>query len=159
MNRRSMPGGITHATAALFLGSFCLTGSADLLAGDIPVGRYASVRAAPTEAQANLLSSTVTVEFPSRVSTVGEAVRHLLSGSGYRLVAETGADSARSDLLGFALPEAHRSLGPMSLQDALETLGGPALRLVEDPLHRLVSFERCPTSRRPPTNPHPPNRS
>ena len=142
-----------------FLGSFCLTGSADLLAGDIQVGRYASVRAAPTEAQANLLSSTVTVAFPSRVGTVGEAVRHVLSGSGYRLVAETGAGSARSDLLGFPLPEAHRSLGPMSLQDALETLGGPAFRLVEDPLHRLVSFERCPTPRRPPTNPHQPNRS
>jgi type IV pili sensor histidine kinase/response regulator len=31
----------------------------------------------------------------------------------------------------------------MPLHEALETLGGPAFRLVEDPLHRLVSFERC----------------
>ncbi len=98
MNRRSARGDITQATAAIFLGSFYLTVSADLLAGDVQVGRYASVRTAPTEAHANLLSSKVTVEFPSHVSTVGEAVRYLLSGSGYRLVAETGADSARSDL-------------------------------------------------------------
>ena len=59
MNRRSARGGITQATAAIFLGSFCLTGSADLLAGDIQVGRYASVRAAPTAAQADLLSALV----------------------------------------------------------------------------------------------------
>jgi type IV pili sensor histidine kinase/response regulator len=31
----------------------------------------------------------------------------------------------------------------MSLQSALETLAGPAFRLVEDPVHRLVTFERC----------------
>lgn len=143
-----------QATAAIFLGSFCLTGSADLLAGDIQVGRYASVRAAPTEAQANLLSLTVTVEFPSQVRTVGEAVGHLISGSGYRLAVGGAADPARSDLLGLPLPEAHRSLGPMPLRDVLETLAGPAFRLVEDPLHRLVSFERCPSSGRFSSNPH-----
>ena len=59
MNRPSARGGITQATAAIFLGSFYLTGSADLLAGDIQVGRYASVRAVPTEAQGNLLSALV----------------------------------------------------------------------------------------------------
>ena len=89
---------------------------------------------------------------------MGEAVQHLLSGSGYRLAAETVADSARSGLLGFPLPEAHRSLGPMLLQDALETLAGPAFRLVEDPLHRLVSFERCASRKRSPSNPRDPDR-
>ena len=113
-------------------------GSADLLAGDIQVGSYASVRAAPTVAQTNLLSTLVTVEFPARVRTVGEAVQHVLRGSGYRLAAEIEAGPARFDLLGFPLPETHRSLGPMSLQDALETLGGPAFRLVED----LLAFQR-----------------
>ena len=158
MNRRSARGGIMQAIAAIFLGSFCLTGSADLLAGDVQVGRYASVRAAPTEAQANLLSTLVTVAFPAQVNTVGEAVQYLLSGSGYRLAAGTEADSARSDLLGLPLPEAHRRLGPLSLQDALETLGGPAFRLVEDPLHRLVSFERCASLKRSPSTTRDPDR-
>jgi type IV pili sensor histidine kinase/response regulator len=85
----------------------------------------------------------VTVKLPSRVNTVGEAVQHLLRGSGYRLAGTSSADPARLDLLSFPLPAAHRSLGPMPLHEALETLGGPAFRLVEDPLHRLVSFERC----------------
>jgi len=89
------------------------------------VGRYASLIAAPTEAQTNLLSRIITVKFPSRVKTVGAATRHLLRGSGYRLAGESAADPARFDLLNFPLPTAHRSLGPMPLQDALETLGGP----------------------------------
>ena len=29
------------------------------------------------------------------------------------------------------------------LRDALETLAGPAFYLVQDPVHRLVTFERC----------------
>jgi len=31
----------------------------------------------------------------------------------------------------------------MMLRDALETLAGPAFQLVQDPAHRLVTFERC----------------
>ena len=46
----------------------------------------------------------------------------------------------------------------MPLQDALETLGGPAFRLVEDPLHRLVSFERCASLKRSPSNTRDPDR-
>jgi conjugative transfer region protein (TIGR03748 family) len=114
-----------------------------LAARDVQVGRYASLIAAPTEAQSNLLSKMVKVQFPSRVKTVGAAIQHLLRGSGYRLAGVSAADPARFDLLNFPLPTAHRSLGPMTIQDALETLGGPAFRLVEDPLHRLVSFESC----------------
>ena len=128
---------------ALCLVAVGLLSSGATLARDVQVGRYASLIAAPTEAQTNLLSKMVTVKFPSRVKTVGAAIRHLLRGSGYRLAGESAADPARLDLLNFPLPTAHRSLGPMPLQDALETLGGPAFRLVEDPLHRLVSFERC----------------
>jgi type IV pili sensor histidine kinase/response regulator len=35
----------------------------------------------------------------------------------------------------------------MPLKRALETLAGPAFRLVEDPVHRLVAFERCEMER------------
>jgi conjugative transfer region protein (TIGR03748 family) len=128
---------------ALCLGAVGLLSSGDLLARDVQVGRYASLVAALTGAQTNLLSTMVTVKFPSRVKSVGAAIRHLLRGSGYQLAAVSAADPGRFDLLSFPLPAAHRSLGPMPLHEALETLGGPAFRLVEDPLHRLVSFERC----------------
>ena len=132
---------------ALCLAAIGFLSSGDLLARDVQVGRYASLIAAPTEAQTNLLSKMVTVKFPSRVKTVGAAIQHLLRGSGYRLAGASAADPARFDLLNFPLPTAHRSLGPMPLHEALETLGGPAFRLVEDPLHRLISFERCDSRR------------
>ncbi len=113
----------------------------------VQVGRYAMVRAVPTRAQIDLLAAPVTVQFPASVDTVGKAVEHLLRPSGYRLAADAVADPSRAVLLGLPLPAVHRTLGPMPLQSALETLAGPAYRLVEDPLHRLVSFERCPRSR------------
>ena len=70
---------------ALCLAAIGFLSSGDLLARDVQVGRYASLIAAPTEAQTNLLSRMVTVKLPSRVKTVGGAVQHLLRGSGYRL--------------------------------------------------------------------------
>ena len=149
---------IGYTAVALVVGAALWPGSWDLFAGDAQVGRYRSVLAGPTDGQANLLSAMVNVEFPAGVSTVGAAVHYLLRGSGYQLAAEMAADPARSDLLGLPLPEGHRSLGPMSLQDALETLGGPAFRLVEDPLHRLVSFERCSAPRRSPADQRDPDR-
>ena len=112
-------------------------------ADEVQVGRYASVQAVPTSAQVHLLSAMVRVQFPASVVSVGQAVEHLLQPSGYRLASESAADPFRRTLLNLPLPEPHRALGPMPLQTALETLAGPAFRLVEDPVHRLVSFERC----------------
>ena len=112
-------------------------------ADEVQVGRYATVRAVPTLSQVHLLSAMVRVQFPASVVSVGQAVEHLLRPSGYRLASEIAADPLRRTLLNLPLPEPHRTLGPMPLQTALETLAGPAFRLVEDPVHRLVSFERC----------------
>jgi len=142
---------IPHATGRWGLGlSLCFAGFAVLaaaraLADEIQVGRYSTLRAAPTVAQSHLLATLVTVRFPASVTTVGEAVQHLLGRSGYRLSDEVAADPARADLFRLPLPAVHRAVGPMSLQAALETLAGPAFRLVEDPVHRLLSFERCAT--------------
>ena len=35
----------------------------------------------------------------------------------------------------------------MTLRDALEILAGPAFHLVQDPVHRLITYERCATDR------------
>ena len=114
------------------------------------MGRYATVRALPTQEQIQLLSIFVDVAFPASVITVGQAVEYLLQPSGYRLAPQDTAEPSRATLLNLPLPEPHRVLGPMPLKTALETLAGPAFRLVEDPVHRLVSFERCePVAYRP----------
>ena len=84
------------------------------------------------------------IMFPVDVVTVGDALATALYSSGYRLAATEEADASRDILMPLPLPDAHRRLGPMPLRLALQTLAGPAWRLLEDPVYRLVAFERCP---------------
>ena len=121
----------------------CVIVSPQLHASEVQVGRYSALRALPTVAQVDLLSATITARFPERIQTVGEAVRYLLQRSGYRLAHHHVANSVTADLLELPLPAVHRNLGPISLQQALETLIGPVFRLVLDPVHRLIAFELC----------------
>ena len=121
----------------------CTGASMDLQAKDLQVGRYSLFAATPTQAQAELLATTMTVRFPNRIQGVGEAVRYLLQRSGYRLANSEAIGPDTAALFALPLPAVHRSLGPMMLRDALETLAGPAFHLVQDPVHRLVTFERC----------------
>ena len=105
-------------------------------------GRYTTVATWPTEAQKNPLSEIVIVRFPETVMTVGDAMRNVLSRTGYAL-----RDSANVEvvgLLGRPLPEIQRMLGPMAISVALETLAGPAFRMNIDPVRRLVEFELDP---------------
>jgi len=135
----------THPVAAIVIciAGICSVASVNLHANDIQVGRYSLFAATPTEAQANLLEATITVQFPDRILTVGEAVQHLLQQSGYRLAAPEATRPESAYLFALALPAVQRSLGPMTLKRALGTLAGPAFRLIEDPVHRLVAFELC----------------
>ena len=112
-------------------------------ADELAVARYSTVRAVPTIAQRDPLASLVRTTFPSSVTRVGDAVEILLAPSGYRLASADAAGPGREALLDRPLPEAHRELGPMPLRLALQTLVGPAFILVDDPVHRRVSFERC----------------
>ena len=135
----------THPVAAV---AICLTGicsvaSVNLQANDLQVGRYSLFATTPTEAQADPLQATIKVQFPDRVRTVGDAVKHLLQQSGSRLAGSKATGMASAYLMALPLPAVHRSVGPMPLKRALETLVGPAFHLVEDPVHRLVAFERC----------------
>ncbi len=115
--------------------------SPQLYASEVQVGRYSALRVMPTDAQADLLSTIITVEFPQRIQTVGEAVRYLLQRSGYRLTDDHTVNSVTADLLALPLPAVHRNLGPIQLKQALEALIGSVFRLVQDPVHRLISFE------------------
>ena len=113
---------------------------------EVQVGRYQSVRMRPDPTQVDLLSVVITRNFPEPINNVGEAVASLLNGSGYRLLSPKLAESSRSHLFAMPLPDAQRHLGPLTLRQALELLGGPAHRLVIEPTYRLVSFELIKTT-------------
>lgn len=128
---------------AICIAGICTVASVNLQANDIQVGRYSLFAATPTEAQADPLQATINIQFPATVRTVGDAVRYALEQSGFRLAGPEASAPDTAYLFALRLPDVHRQLGPMSLQQALETLAGPAFQLVEDPVHRLVAFERC----------------
>ncbi|CAM5315587.1 PFGI-1 class ICE element type IV pilus protein PilL2 [Thauera mechernichensis] len=103
-------------------------------------GRYTLVELAPTAAQQDLLQ-VVDVAVPHTLhASVGDAVRHVLQRSGYRLCDAHDADA----LLTLPLPAAHYRLGPVVLHDALLTLAGPAWNLQVDHGTRRVCFTRAP---------------
>lgn len=77
-------------TIEICIAGICTLASANLQAGDVQVGRYSLFSATSTEAQADLLATTMTVRFPEQIQTVGEAVRYLLQRSGYRLATAEG---------------------------------------------------------------------
>jgi len=139
----------THpvAASAICFAGLCTLTSVNLQANDVQVGRYSSLTAAPTESQTELLATTVAVRLPGRIQTVGEAVRYLLQRSGYRLAAPESIGPDTVALFALPLPAVHRSLGPMTLRDALKTLAGPVFQLIQDPVHRLITFERCAADR------------
>lgn len=132
------------AISGLFAASLATAGNAGT--SEVQVGRYQSVIMRPDENQVDLLSVVITRNLPEHVNTVGQAITHLLDGSGYRLLSPKLAESYRSHLFAMPLPQVQRQLGPLSLRQALELLGGPAFRLVIDPTYRLVSFELIKTT-------------
>ena len=79
-------------------------------------GRYTLVELVPEPAQRDLMRQVVEVVIPPNLDTnVGDALRHVLRRSGYRLC--DTADSAA--LYALPLPAAHLHLGPLMLRDAL----------------------------------------
>ncbi|WP_299314968.1 FimV/HubP family polar landmark protein [uncultured Halomonas sp.] len=126
--------------AILAIPALILCGTA--AAHEVQVGRYLTVAPVPTQEQTRPLAVIVDVTFPAQsVRTVGDALHHLLPPSGFQLAQPRHADPQLPVLLSRPLPEVHRRLGPMPLDQALTTLAGEPWQLSVDPVHRLVSFE------------------
>ena len=107
----------------------------------VQVGRYISVEATATEDQMDPLNVVIELSFPSQVKTVGDAIDNLLVESGYRLADNSVQRAATDILLNLPLPRVHRSMGPISLKEALIVLAGKPHRLVVDPVRRWVTYD------------------
>lgn len=124
-----------------------LLSSVDAYADEVQIGRYTSMKPIATQQQSDVLSVVVKINFNTHITTVGEALNHLLLRSGYQLASKEASDPYMPVLLSRPLPEVHRLLGPITLSNALSTLAGPAWDLVVDPVNRLVSFDLLPEYR------------
>lgn len=113
-------------------------------------GRYTLVELAAEPAQRDLMQQVVDITIPPALdATVGDAMRHVLQRSGYRLCEDTQA----AMLYALPLPAAHLRLGPLSLRDALLTLAGPAWNIAVDDTSRAVCFTHSVAAAATPTAP------
>ena len=102
--------------------------------------RYTRIDPQVTPSQNNILRYKRKRTFPRKsVSTVGQAMRIWLRGTGYNL-AYMHPDQNVYQLLQLSLPNVHRTLGTVSIESGLKALAGDPWELVIDPVHRLVSF-------------------
>ncbi len=107
----------------------------------VQTGRYTSAMVGATTAQVDPLSAIIRTEIPLGTYSVGDAMVYLLRATGYRLASPVAADPAVGTLYHMPLPQVQRSLGPITVRDALSVLAGPAFAVVIDPVNRLVSFD------------------
>ncbi len=107
----------------------------------VRVRRYSTVTPRPTPEQADLLLAMIRVTMPAKIDTVGKAVRYLLRRSGFELAGRGAMQPEVAQILGKKLPQVHRKLGPMTLEDALLVLVGPAFRLDVDHVHRVINYQ------------------
>jgi conjugative transfer region protein (TIGR03748 family) len=110
-------------------------------ADEVQVGRYTTLAPVLSEADTEPLAVVAKVYFPrSTVSTVGDAVRHLLLRTGYRLAGEDRLDARARDLLDLRLPDNQRVLGPYRVDAMLGALVGRSFSLVADPASRVITY-------------------
>ena len=100
--------------------------------------RYTLVSMEAQNDQSNPLTTITSVSLGRDINTVGDAINELLKGSGYRWQSPDSNDFLLHNL---PLPTVVRSLGPLRLSDALQTLAGEAWLLRTDKLNRVVWFE------------------
>jgi len=111
---------------------------------ELQTDRYSYISARPAPDQINPLLTVIDVRIPRDILTVEQAAEYLLQRSGYHVNSTEANNASAHVLLVQVIPEVHRHLGPMTLQDALITLGGQAFRLLVDPVNRMVAYDLDP---------------
>lgn len=102
--------------------------------------RYTRIDPQATPSQHNILLYKRKRIFSRKsVKSVGQAMHVWLKGTGYRL-SNMHPDQNVYQLLQLSLPEVHRKLGTVSIEEGLKALAGDPWELVVDPVHRMVSF-------------------
>ena len=110
------------------------------------IDRYSVVATGPTAGQRDLLVVTAVISIPNDIDSLGDALRWILQDSGYRLAANPVLTEEVRIMLELPLPAMHRRFEPMPLKAVLGLIVGPAFHIVQDPVHRLIAFERCSTT-------------
>ena len=131
--------------SATFVSSLTVAGNPmEVIPQMVPESRYVSLSTEPTAAQWDVMQSVITVAIPKSAETVGDALQHILKSYGYQL--DDGDDDSLAFyvLLTRRVPEPHRNLGPITLRDALDVLGGASFEVIINPVLRTVGYRLKP---------------
>ena len=127
---------IARVTALCLLAASGSALAADGAPEHLRLARYTTAAALPDPATNSPLAVVAQIRFPREaVATVGDALHYLLLRTGYR-VGET--DAAAAALLALPLPEAHREIGPYSVQAIASVLVGAAYELQVSEIDRRL---------------------
>lgn len=102
--------------------------------------RYAMIAVGAELSQTDLLANIVELSIPSQLNTVGESLDFILAPHGYTL-ANYPATNDHFLLLVLPLPESHRQLGPITLREAINVLGGDGFEPVINPVTRSIRYQ------------------
>lgn len=109
--------------------------------GSVRLGRYLSVPSEATPQQKNILQVLIgPMQLGSQLNTVGDAIVYILKRSGYTLADLDESNIEMESLLKLTLPLVHRTIGPITIIEALKTLAGPSWTLKVDHVNRKISF-------------------
>lgn len=120
-----------------FIASFTVIASSLICAQQHFYGNGYTIIAA--EHSGDDLAVIVAKKLPA--GNVENALQTLLAGTGWQLADGYAADPMIFRLYSQTLPDQKQQIGPMPLNEALVWIGGPAWRLVVDPVNKLVSYE------------------
>ena len=124
---------ILIALASLAIASQCYAASTQ-------VGRYLTVSNKPQLYQRDPLQQTFALTFPGRITTVGSAIRYILTKTGYSVLPHKYRNKTVNVLLKQKLPLGDRHLGSTTVIEGLAALAGNSYQVLVDPEHRYISF-------------------
>lgn len=126
------------AVSAILLSSVSHAGSG--APSMVKTNRYTHTSTALDHSQTDLLSVIITIQLPSSIRTVGDAIRFVIAQSGYQLDESAAVDDSQYYLYQLSLPETHRYFDHVTLQSVLDALGSKSYSLVVNPVKRTISY-------------------
>jgi len=113
----------------------------------VQVARYTNISPVPSAVERDPLSSVVQMVFPKKIQHLNQAFDYLMQRTGYKMAPLENSDPLLPILLVSSIPEVHREIGPITIEEAMRTLAGEPWEFIVDPVNRLVSFELRPKYR------------
>ncbi|HAS8195764.1 TPA: hypothetical protein I7682_17940 [Vibrio vulnificus] len=104
-------------------------------------GRYSESKLAPSQSQLDPMVQSVSIRFPKHIKTVGEAIRYVVSPTGYQLPEDFNLlDPALIEVGMKKLPISQRQISG-KVSEVIRTLAGPGFIVVRDDVRRLIVLD------------------